>query len=57
MNQLEGSGPPPASKEHIDNLPSVTIGPTHLGKSHFYQQLVSKCQLIFNSFNGQSSYV
>ena len=33
MNQLEGSGPPPASKDQIDTLPSTQITQEQVGES------------------------
>ena len=32
MNQLEGSGPPPASQDRIDNLPTVHVNQEQVGK-------------------------
>lgn len=32
MNQLEGTGPPPAPKEHVDALPYVAVTQAQVGK-------------------------
>lgn len=31
MNQLEGTGPPPAPKEKIDSLPTIVVTEEHVG--------------------------
>jgi hypothetical protein len=36
MNRLEGTGPPPASKENIDKIPTVTIDSKHVGKKIYF---------------------
>ena len=47
MNQLDGAGPPPASKDQIDALPMTTIVQDQVGELHsLIIHLESSCLCI-----------
>ncbi|KAK3096579.1 hypothetical protein FSP39_001452, partial [Pinctada imbricata] len=45
LNQLEGSGPPPAEKGKIEALPTVQITQTQVGKSHLPTVQITQTQV------------
>lgn len=40
MNQMEGTGPPPLSKDRIDNLPDVKISAEQVGELRYVCGLI-----------------
>lgn len=46
LNQFENTGPPPADRERIKSLPTISITEEHVGKS-VYQSASQATQFLF----------